>query len=89
MAKNGILPPCAALLCAALAYPAVLLHAPTDVSLVTCMPQLNIECNHATLAGHSCQHELETAAAYGALGSLDANTGDPQVCGGMDEWLVG
>lgn len=67
----------------------MLLHALTDVSLVTCMLQLNIECNHATLAGHSCQHELETAAAYGALGSLDANTGDPQVSGGMEGLHVG
>lgn len=40
--------------------------------------QLNIECNHATLAGHSCPHELEVAAALGLLGSVDANTGDPQ-----------
>jgi xylose isomerase len=39
--------------------------------------KLNIETNHATLAGHEAQHELETAAAAGALGSIDANTGDP------------
>ncbi|MGY8687460.1 MAG: TIM barrel protein, partial [Verrucomicrobiales bacterium] len=38
--------------------------------------KLNIETNHATLAGHSVQHELEVAAAAGALGSIDANTGD-------------
>jgi xylose isomerase len=38
--------------------------------------KLNIETNHATLAGHTMQHELETAGAAGALGSLDANTGD-------------
>lgn len=38
--------------------------------------KLNIETNHATLAGHSMQHELEVAAAAGALGSVDANTGD-------------
>jgi xylose isomerase len=38
--------------------------------------KLNIETNHATLAGHSMQHELETAGAVGALGSIDANTGD-------------
>jgi xylose isomerase len=37
---------------------------------------LNIETNHATLAGHSMAHELRTAAAAGALGSIDANTGD-------------
>jgi hypothetical protein len=40
---------------------------------------LNIECNHATLAGHSCHHELEVARQHGLLASLDANTGDPQV----------
>jgi xylose isomerase len=38
--------------------------------------KLNLETNHATLAGHTMQHELETAAAAGALGSVDANTGD-------------
>ena len=38
--------------------------------------KLNIETNHATLAGHTVQHELETAGAAGALGSIDANTGD-------------
>ncbi|HWN93394.1 MAG TPA: xylose isomerase [Methylomirabilota bacterium] len=38
--------------------------------------KLNIETNHATLAGHSMQHELEVAAAAQALGSIDANTGD-------------
>lgn len=37
---------------------------------------LNIETNHATLAGHTVQHELEVAAAAGALGSVDANSGD-------------
>jgi xylose isomerase len=38
--------------------------------------KLNLETNHATLAGHSMQHELETAGGAGALGSIDANTGD-------------
>ncbi|MCG3149612.1 MAG: Xylose isomerase [Verrucomicrobiae bacterium] len=38
--------------------------------------KLNIETNHATLAGHSMLHELTTAAAAGRLGSIDANTGD-------------
>ncbi len=37
----------------------------------------NIENNHATLAGHSFEHEIATAAAYGILGSLDINRGDP------------
>ena len=39
--------------------------------------KFNIETNHATLAGHSFQHEIEVAAAAGMLGSIDANTGDP------------
>lgn len=38
--------------------------------------KLNVETNHATLAGHTMQHELEVAGAAGALGSIDANTGD-------------
>jgi xylose isomerase len=38
--------------------------------------KLNLETNHATLAGHTMQHELEVAAAANALGSIDANTGD-------------
>jgi xylose isomerase len=38
--------------------------------------KLNIEANHATLAGHSFHHELEFAAANGILGSIDANRGD-------------
>lgn len=38
--------------------------------------KLNLECNHATLAGHTFAHELQTAADAGRLGSIDANTGD-------------
>ena len=38
--------------------------------------KLNLESNHATLAGHSMQHEMEVAAAAKALGSIDANMGD-------------
>ncbi|MDR3183262.1 MAG: xylose isomerase [Planctomycetaceae bacterium] len=38
--------------------------------------KLNIETNHATLAGHTVEHELEFAASQGFLGSVDANTGD-------------
>ena len=40
--------------------------------------KLNIEVNHATLASHTMQHEMEVAAAHGMLGSLDANRGDYQ-----------
>ena len=39
--------------------------------------KLNIETNHATLAGHTMMHELEYARIHDALGSIDANTGDP------------
>jgi len=38
--------------------------------------KLNIEANHATLAGHTFQHELCTARVNGAFGSIDANRGD-------------
>ena len=38
--------------------------------------KLNIETNHATLAGHSMMHELIYSSIQGALGSIDANTGD-------------
>jgi xylose isomerase len=40
--------------------------------------KLNIEVNHATLAGHTFQHELQVAADAGILGSMDANRGDYQ-----------
>ena len=40
--------------------------------------KLNIEANHATLAGHSFSHELQVAADANLLGSIDANRGDPQ-----------
>jgi xylose isomerase len=40
--------------------------------------KLNIEVNHATLAGHTFQHELQIAADAGMLGSMDANRGDAQ-----------
>ncbi|MGB0325001.1 MAG: xylose isomerase [Phycisphaerales bacterium] len=39
--------------------------------------KLNIEANHATLAGHTFQHELDYAAGHHLLGSIDANRGDP------------
>jgi xylose isomerase len=38
--------------------------------------KLNIEANHATLAGHTFEHELTVASAAGKLGSVDANRGD-------------
>jgi xylose isomerase len=39
--------------------------------------RVNIEANHALLAGHTFEHEIATAAHYGILGSLDINRGDP------------
>eukprot|EP01090_Pellita_catalonica_P014856 TRINITY_DN3881_c0_g1_i1.p1 TRINITY_DN3881_c0_g1~~TRINITY_DN3881_c0_g1_i1.p1 ORF type:complete len:404 (+),score=82.11 TRINITY_DN3881_c0_g1_i1:237-1448(+) len=38
--------------------------------------KLNIESNHATLAGHTFEHELQYASSFGFLGSVDANRGD-------------
>jgi xylose isomerase len=40
--------------------------------------KINVEVNHATLAGHTFQHELQVAADAGLLGSIDANRGDYQ-----------
>ncbi|NQZ89870.1 MAG: xylose isomerase [Colwellia sp.] len=40
--------------------------------------KVNIEANHATLAGHSFHHEIATACAEGIMGSIDANRGDMQ-----------
>jgi len=42
--------------------------------------KVNVEANHATLAGHSFTHELQMCSDAGLLGSIDANRGDPQ-CG--------
>ena len=48
--------------------------------------KLNLETNHATLAGHTMQHELEVAVAAKALGSIDANTGDPSLGWDTDQF---
>ena len=48
--------------------------------------KLNLETNHATLAGHSMWHEMEVAAAAGALGSIDANTGDELIGWDTDQF---
>ncbi len=48
--------------------------------------KLNVETNHATLAGHTMQHELEVAIAANALGSIDANTGDPMLGWDTDQF---
>ncbi|MBN2051609.1 MAG: xylose isomerase [Spirochaetales bacterium] len=58
-----------------------------DYDVATCMNflrkiglenryKMNIEANHATLAGHTFQHELRTAVINGSFGSVDANQGD-------------
>ena len=39
---------------------------------------LNIEANHATLSGHTFEHDLQVASDHGLLGSIDANRGNPQ-----------
>ncbi len=48
--------------------------------------KLNIEVNHATLAGHTFMHELQVAADAGLLGSIDANKGDYQNGWDTDEF---
>ena len=48
--------------------------------------KLNLETNHATLAGHTMHHECEVAAAAGALGTLDANTGDEMIGWDTDQF---
>ena len=50
--------------------------------------KLNIETNHATLAGHTFQHELQVAANAGMLGSMDANRGDYQNGWDTDQFPV-
>jgi xylose isomerase len=48
--------------------------------------KVNIEANHATLSGHSFEHEVATAAALGILGSVDMNRGDPQLGWDTDQF---
>lgn len=48
--------------------------------------KMNIEANHATLAGHTFEHELRISAMNGMLGSIDANQGDPQLGWDTDEF---
>ena len=48
--------------------------------------KLNLETNHATLAGHTMMHEMRVAAAAGALGSVDANTGDELIGWDTDQF---
>ncbi len=48
--------------------------------------ELNIEANHATLAGHTFEHELTVASAAGKLGSMDINRGDPTLGWDTDQF---
>ncbi|MCM3716383.1 xylose isomerase [Alkalihalobacillus oceani] len=48
--------------------------------------KFNVEANHATLAGHTFEHELRTARINGMLGSVDANQGDPLLGWDTDEF---
>ncbi|MCT8137098.1 xylose isomerase [Anaerobacillus sp. CMMVII] len=48
--------------------------------------KFNIEANHATLAGHTFEHELHVARINGMLGSVDANQGDPLLGWDTDEF---
>ena len=48
--------------------------------------KINVEANHATLAGHSFQHELRVSAINGMLGSIDANQGDMLLGWDTDEF---
>ncbi|WP_372780621.1 xylose isomerase [Priestia aryabhattai] len=48
--------------------------------------KLNLEANHATLAGHTFEHELRVARVQGLLGSVDANQGDPLLGWDTDEF---
>lgn len=48
--------------------------------------KLNIEANHATLAGHTFGHDLRVSAINGMLGSIDANQGDPLLGWDTDEF---
>jgi xylose isomerase len=50
--------------------------------------KVNIEVNHATLAGHTFEHELQTAVDAGLLGSIDANRGDYQNGWDTDQFPV-
>ncbi|WP_031425284.1 xylose isomerase [Flavimarina sp. Hel_I_48] len=50
--------------------------------------KLNLEVNHATLAGHTFQHELQVAVDAGMLGSIDANRGDYQNGWDTDQFPV-
>ncbi len=59
-------------------YDSATVHGFLDRYGLTDEYRVNIEVNHATLAGHSFHHEVAYAIANGIFGSVDANRGDPQ-----------
>ncbi|XP_076041157.1 xylose isomerase-like [Oratosquilla oratoria] len=48
--------------------------------------KINVEPNHTTLAGHPYEHDIQLASAYGFLGSVDANTGSPDLGWDTDQF---
>ena len=50
--------------------------------------KVNVEANHATLAGHTFEHEIATAVACGLFGSVDVNRGDPLLGWDTDQFPV-
>jgi xylose isomerase len=50
--------------------------------------KINVEVNHATLSGHTFEHELQAAADAGMLGSIDANRGDNQNGWDTDQFTI-
>lgn len=50
--------------------------------------KINVEVNHATLSGHTFEHELQVAADAGMLGSIDANRGDNQNGWDTDQFTI-
>ena len=50
--------------------------------------KVNIEPNHTTLAGHSFEHDIIMSSKYGYLGSIDANTGTPELGWDTDQFLM-
>ena len=48
--------------------------------------QLNIEPNHTTLAGHGYEHDVVVASKLGMLGSIDSNTGSPDLGWDTDQF---
>jgi xylose isomerase len=59
-------------------YDCATVHGFLDRHGLTGEIKVNIEANHATLAGHSFHHEVAYAVDHGIFGSIDANRGDPQ-----------